>query len=121
MRHLRKLHNRRQPPGLEWVILKRLPKYLLASTSIPLLMSALGRWLPIQGAAADITKYQTSIDIFAIAIGVTAWTAVFTVAIGCVIVVIMKGPAYVADAYELHDADQPSTHTHKGRDRRIHR
>jgi uncharacterized Tic20 family protein len=27
------------------------------------------------------------------------WTLVFTVAIGCVIVWLMKGPAFVADAY----------------------
>jgi hypothetical protein len=29
------------------------------------------------------------------------------VAIGCVIVMLMKGPAYVADAYELPHRDQP--------------
>jgi hypothetical protein len=33
------------------------------------------------------------------------WTLVFTVAIGCVIVVLMKGPAYVADAYPLPRRD----------------
>ena len=38
---------------------------------------------------------------------VTAWTAIFTVAIGAVTVRIMKGPGYVADAYPLIDADSP--------------
>ena len=38
---------------------------------------------------------------------VTAWTAAFTVAIGCLIVMVMKGPAYVADKYPLSDADEP--------------
>jgi hypothetical protein len=33
---------------------------------------------------------------------------VLTVAIGAFIVMVMKGPAYVADAYPLEDADQPS-------------
>jgi len=28
--------------------------------------------------------------------------------IGCVIVMLMKGPAYVADAYELNDSDRPT-------------
>ena len=107
MKYLRKLHNRRQPAGLEWVILKRLPRWLLAGTAIPLLMSAMVRLLPSTASAAEIAKYQTGIDILAIAIGITAWTAVFTVAIGCIIVVIMKGPAYVADAYELQDAKRP--------------
>ena len=36
-------------------------------------------------------------------------TAVFTVTIGCIIVVLMKGPAYVADAYKLDDSEQPAT------------
>ena len=38
---------------------------------------------------------------------ITAWTAVFTIAIGCTIVMLMKGPAYVADRYPLSDADEP--------------
>ena len=37
------------------------------------------------------------------------WTLVLTLAIGCVIVMLMKGPAYVADAYPMeepvHDAE----------------
>ncbi len=109
MKLMNKLHNRRQPSGLEWVILKRLPKWLLAGTVIPLLMSVMVRLLPLEGSSTEIVKQQTGIDILAIAIGVTAWTAVFTVAIGCVIVVVMKGPAYVADAYKLRDANRPSS------------
>jgi len=35
------------------------------------------------------------------------WTVVFTVAIGAFIVFVMKGPAYVADRYELPDEDAP--------------
>lgn len=39
------------------------------------------------------------------------WTLVFTVAIGCAIVWLMKGPAYVADAYpppERRSTSHPS-------------
>jgi hypothetical protein len=36
------------------------------------------------------------------------WTAVFTVGLACAIVWIAKGPAYVADAYELIDSDRPA-------------
>jgi hypothetical protein len=32
---------------------------------------------------------------------------VLTLAIGCVIVMLMKGPAFVADAYELPHSDKP--------------
>jgi hypothetical protein len=36
------------------------------------------------------------------------WTAVFTIAIGCVVVMLMKGPGYVADdPMELSHSDQP--------------
>ena len=33
------------------------------------------------------------------------WTLVLTLSIGCVIVMLMKGPAYVADAYPLDESD----------------
>jgi hypothetical protein len=36
------------------------------------------------------------------------WTVAFTVALLCVIVLIAKGPAYVADAYPLIDSDRPA-------------
>jgi len=39
------------------------------------------------------------------------WTALFTVAIGAFVVMVMKGPAYVADAYPLSDSDRPA-HRH---------
>jgi hypothetical protein len=29
------------------------------------------------------------------------------VTIGCLIVILMKGPAYIADSYDLNDADKP--------------
>lgn len=46
-------------------------------------------------------------EIYAWSLAITGWTAVFTIAIGCAIVWLMKGPGFVADAYELIDADQP--------------
>ena len=36
------------------------------------------------------------------------WTVVLTVAIGAFIVLVMKGPAYVADAYPMDEAETPS-------------
>jgi hypothetical protein len=44
------------------------------------------------------------IDYVSIATGLTFLTAILTVSIGCILVKIMKGPAYVADAYPLPDA-----------------
>jgi len=101
MDYFKKLHNRREPPGLERRILRKLPMALLGSTAVPLLLSFGGRWFPPEGTRQELYKYTSSVDIFAISLGLTLWTAAFTVAIGCVVVVVMKGPAYVADAYPM--------------------
>jgi hypothetical protein len=101
-----KLHGRRVPPGLEWQILIRLPQITLAGSLIPVALAVLVRVLP-PDPAVDIAKHIKTVDIFAIATAITLFTAVLTVAIGCVIVFIMKGPAYVADAYPLQHSDQP--------------
>ena len=105
---LRKLPNSiREVPGMEWVILKKLPITLLAGTLIPLVISLSNRLFPHEGTAIQIVKIVKIVDILSIAIVITVWTAVFTVAIGCFVVVVMKGPGYVADAYELVDSERP--------------
>ena len=104
---MKKLHNQHHPAGLEWTILKTLPKILFGGIIIPLFMSVFTRLFPVDGSTAEIAKHQISIDILSISLFFAVVTAVFTVAIGCITVVLMKGPAYVADAYELEDADQP--------------
>ena len=108
MRYLQKLPNsRRSPPGLEWTIWRRLPAAFLAGTAIPALCYLYARLFPAPASGQTIEKYLAGVEIAVIAVVITAWTAVFTVAIGCVTVMIMKGPAYVADQYPLSDADQP--------------
>lgn len=47
------------------------------------------------------------VDIAALSIVVLHWTAVLTVAIAAFIVTVMKGPAYVADAYRVEDSEPP--------------
>lgn len=102
-----KLHNHRHPAGLEWVILKKIPKVLLAGIFIPLFMAILARLFPIAGTLAEIEKHQIGVDILSMSLFFMVASAAFTLTIGCVIVVLMKGPAYVADAYKLDDADKP--------------
>ena len=99
----------RTAPGPERVILKKLPLVLLGSIVVPLLVSLGSRLFPPDEAVVDVEKYHTTVDILALAGMVTVWTAVLTVAIGCFVVVVMKGPAYVADAYPLEDSDRPGT------------
>lgn len=107
MKLFTKLHGRQVPPGLEWQILKRLPKITLVGLLIPVAMAILVRVLPTD-PGIDIAKHVRSVDIFAIATAITFATAVLTVAIGCIVVYIMKGPAYVADAYPLQHSDRPA-------------
>ena len=57
-------------------------------------------------------SYETArslqmVDIWVISAVLLHWTVLATVAIYCFIVFVMKGPAYVADRYELPDEDAP--------------
>ena len=100
---IRKLHNRREPPGLERVVLGKLPAALLAGTAGPGLAVLINRLLLADKADAGLAVLQMT-DILAIATVLTVWTAVLTIAIGCIVVIALKGPAYVADAYYMDDA-----------------
>jgi hypothetical protein len=53
-------------------------------------------------------KFATTIKIVLASVLVLHWTVVFTAALLCMIVMIAKGPAYVADAYPLIDSDRPA-------------
>jgi len=106
MRYFKRLHDGCEPPGLERVILRRLPKALIVGTMIPLSLSGLVRVMP-RPAGVDAAKAILDVDIFAFASALTFWAAVLTVAIGCIVVTIMKGPAYVADAYPVAHANRP--------------
>ena len=96
------------PPGLERTILRLLPHLLLLGTllmAVPPLLARLVFW---DSATTEVAARITLVDIYAISVIVLHWTVVFTVAIGAFIVMVMKGPAYVADAYPLDDADTPA-------------
>jgi len=97
---------RREPPGLEQRIWKKLPLFFLAGTAIPLIAYAYAHWFPAPGSLTE-EKYLNLVGILVTATIITAWTAVFTVAIGCFVVRVMKGPGYVADPYPLIDSDEP--------------
>jgi hypothetical protein len=69
--------------------------------------SLLIRIFPNDSPATGIIGSIGFIDILVIATLIFYWIALFTIVIGAYIVVLMKGPAYVADAYPLEDADRP--------------
>lgn len=105
----KKLHDRVEPPGLETKLLKALPWAALMSLALPLLIAVGARAYTNFVRVDNPSKLLTSVDIFAVSVAATLLTAVFTVAIGCVVVWVMKGPAYVADAYPVSHANRPET------------
>jgi len=106
MNWLRKVENRRTPPGAEVKILKALPRVTLVGTLLILAVPILTRLLR-SDAELDAAKHIKSADIFAIAAEVSLLSLAVTVAIGCVVVYIMKGPAYGADSLPVEHSDHP--------------
>lgn len=97
----------RSPAGLEWSLLRRLPLFAVAGTVVPL-FCWLMVWVGSGWASSTVTaKLAMSLEIALASLVILYWTVVFTVALGCVIVMIAKGTAYVADAYPLPDSDAP--------------
>jgi ABC-type Fe3+ transport system permease subunit len=107
MFRFRKVRESREPPGLERVILGRLPVWWLGSTVVPVLIAVFNHWYPLAGTVEEIAKREFLINALCIGAVITAWTAVLTVAIGCIVVIVMKGPHYAADSYPVEHASRP--------------
>lgn len=95
------------PPGKERWILRQAPLWTFMGTLSILMPSLLVRIFPAEPNAVGVSGGVGFIDILVIATLICYWIAIFTIVIGAYIVVLMKGPAYVADAYPLEDADRP--------------
>ena len=104
---VRKIADSREPPGLERRILRRLPMWLVGGTVVPGLIAVFSRWFPAAGTVEEVAKRTYLIDTLCWGLLLNVWTAVFTIAIGCVVVMIMKGPHYQADSYPVEHADRP--------------
>jgi hypothetical protein len=98
---------RKAPAGLERKILRLIPRVFVLGTVLVLLPSAIARLWTINDAAWMASKFISTVDIYAIGLLAVLWTGLFTVGVGAFTVMVMKGPAYVADAYPLPDADEP--------------
>jgi hypothetical protein len=95
--------SRRSPSGLEWPLLKKLPAVLLTGTLLcagfALLLQS--GWLGLDEKETQTAQYAT------IGLMLFHWMSVLMLGLGCVIVVVMKGHAYVMDAYVLPDSESP--------------
>ncbi len=105
---LRKLPGyERTPYGFEWRVLRLMPTVLVAGTLLPAVMALAGRFFITGHNAAELTRNIQIFDFMLIGLVIFIWTLVMTISIGCVIVWLMKGPAYVADGFEVSHSDQP--------------
>lgn len=97
----------RSAPGRERHVLRLLPRVLWIGTALLALPSVAYRMWAWTGPADDVAASPALLDIYAIGAVMLHWTAGLTVAIAALTVLVMKGPAYVADPYPLPDADAP--------------
>jgi hypothetical protein len=101
---------RRSQPGWEQRIWQRLPAILLWGTLLPLGLAGLNRALAPAAAESGVDASALLLwDYTMFGVVVLHWTLVLTLALGCFIVRVMKGPAYVADAYPLPSQRDEST------------
>jgi hypothetical protein len=92
----------RSPPGLEHCIWRRLPSITAWGTLLPLCLVALNHLLvPELAADGALDAARLQRDFLLYGLIALHWTLVLTVGLGCFIVRVMKGPAYVADAYPM--------------------
>lgn len=87
-------------PGLERKILRELPQFVILGGFALALPSLLSRLFLSY-------KAQRMIDILVISTEIFFLGMLLTLAISAIIVMLSKGPAYVADAYPLIDSDRP--------------
>lgn len=92
------------PPGLEHLVWQKLPSIWLWGTLIPAGLALANRVSASTTSFSAIDQKALLLWEFAM-VGVVLlhWMLVLAVGLGCFIVRVMKGPAYVADAYPLPD------------------
>jgi uncharacterized membrane protein len=91
----------RYPIGIEWPLLKKIPWIFLIGTLL-ITSPAVNIYLK----SAEITAAQYKTVYICLGALFTYWFFVGVVAIACVLIMLMKGPGYVADAYELPKEDK---------------
>lgn len=99
----------RSAPGLEWALWKKLPWIGLAGTALPAVLMGLAWMTAPEPPTAASERELTQWLYIAIGVVVLHWTLMLTTAIGCVIVMLMKGPAFVADGFDVQHSDRPGS------------
>jgi hypothetical protein len=101
----------KSPAGLEWQIVRALPRATALGSAVVLLPSVLAHLAVWLQPSLESKTIPGMVDIYVISVLILHWTVAFTLAIGACIVLVMKGPAYVADPYPL---PKPEASAHPG-------
>lgn len=99
--------DRKYPAGLEWTLFRKLPLLTLTGFVVIGALALLARIWPWEGDPKGVADLIQRLDFALIGAGIFHLTVMLTLAIGCVVVLIMKGPRYSADSYPVSDADRP--------------
>lgn len=106
---------KRTPYGSECRILRRLPLALLLSLLLPAMVCVLARLILNDGAdagalttsALEVERLLHLIDYLMIGLASLLWYLLAMLGMGCIIVWLMKGPAYVADGLDFNGPVRP--------------
>ncbi len=101
-------HAVRAPAGLEWRLIKILPKLCFTGLLALLLAWVLSQVLPFNGDSQQIARNLRTFNFTLIGLAIFHVAMILTVAFGCLIVMIMKGPQYTSDSYPVLDAEHPA-------------
>lgn len=106
MKYLNKLPGFiKTPSGLEWILFKKIPLIFSIGTAVPCIPM-----LAIYLGNEVVSRDQQQIIYQLLGVLFSVWFFVGAIAIGCIVVMIMKGPAYVADPYELPKENKQLEH-----------
>lgn len=95
----------RSPAGFERKILRAIPPALTIGLAILVLPSLI---LRLTGHSSwDVSQSVSMVDIYAMGAILLYCNVMAFIFFAALIVMLMKGPAYVADAYYFEDADAP--------------
>lgn len=95
-------------PGLERYILRRIPWALPLGAAAILTPSAVLRISGWDMHPQELNAVISKVDMLALGVLLLYWNLMVAITWGAIIVMVMKGPTYVADSYPLIDADSPS-------------
>jgi uncharacterized membrane protein YqjE len=86
--------------GLECRVLRQVPRLVVGAVVLPALLSLLARLWAGEPGEAQARQLQL-FEFMMLGLAGTALWLIAALSLVCVIIWVMKGPAYVADAYDL--------------------